>query len=248
VPVASRKNLRNRVLQDRKSSKVPQGEISYSLLSRSQVVRRVCEKLEQNYGRPRLGNPENAVDDLIYIALSNRSRPEIADAVYQNLKNSFPTWEEMRGAPVGKVVDILRPAGLANIRSRQLVKALSKIEADFGTCTLEPLRTLSRQDAESYLCSLPGVSTKVAKCVMMFTLGFDVLPVDVHVHRIASRLGWTSKRVADQSHTELESVVPSHRRYVFHVCCIEHGRRVCAKKPRCDECDLTRYCQYFKSK
>lgn len=34
-----------------------------------------------------------------------------------------------------------------------------------------------------------GVSLKVAKCVMMYALGAEVLPVDCQFHRVTKRLG-----------------------------------------------------------
>ena len=90
---------------------------------------------------------------------------------------------------------------------------------------------------------LDGVSEKVAKCVMMYTLGFDVLPVDVHVHRVATRLEWTNRKRADQCHEELEALVKPRYRFAFHVDCICHGRAVCRpKNPRCNDCVIRRYC------
>lgn len=89
----------------------------------------------------------------------------------------------------------------------------------------------------------------MAKCAMMCALGFDVLPVDAHVHRIAVRLGWTVRKRADQCHEELESVVAPQYRFGFHVACIAHGRAVCRPaKPRCDGCVIRTYCEYFKGR
>src|SRR5262249_43991044 len=100
-----------------------------------------------------------------------------------------------------------------------------------------------------YLAELPGVSDKVAKCVMMYTLGFDVLPVDVHVFRVASRLGWTSRCRADQCHDDLEALVQPKHRYAFHVDCICLGRAVCTPvHPDCPACPIRQYCVYFKQR
>jgi endonuclease-3 len=83
--------------------------------------------------------------------------------------------------------------------------------------------------------------------VAMYTMGAKVLPVDAHVHRVATRLGWTARKRADQCHEELEFVVPPNWRYVFHVGCVLHGRSICRpKQPRCLKCCVNRYCEYFK--
>lgn len=214
---------------------------------RSQNVRRVCESLLLRYGRPRLGNPDEPVDDLVFIILSNKTSPKTASSVFRQLKREFVSWEKLAVAPLATIRRVLRPAGLSHIRSRQLRATLRRIETDFGACTLSALMCLSQLQVESYLTSLSGVSVKVAKCVMLYTMGFDVLPVDAHVHRIAIRLGWINRKRADQCHDELEAIVPPKYRYVFHVGGIMHGRQVCRPvNPKCDECSLRRLCQYQK--
>lgn len=150
---------------------------------------------------------------------------------------------------VAAVRRILQPAGLSIIKAKQLRGAIARIGRDFGRCDLRELRKWPESDIENYLVGLPGVSEKVAKCVMMYTLGCSVLPVDTHVHRIASRLGWTKKRRADQCHGELEALVPRHRRYAFHVDCIAHGRSVCRPtNPACGDCCIKEHCDFYKGR
>ena len=212
---------------------------------RSQIVRRVCERLEATYGQPRLGNPKKPLDDLVYIILSNKTSPTTARRVYDAVKKRFKSWDAMLRARNSTVESILKPAGLSKIKSAQLRGALRSIARDFGRCSLNDLSKWPQAEAECYLTSLPGVSEKVAKCVMIYTLGAQVLPVDGHVHRISNRLGWTARKRADQCHDELEPLVPPARRYAFHVDCIAHGRKLCRPaNPICKNCCIQRYCRY----
>jgi endonuclease III len=173
----------------------------------------------------------------------------MARRVYAELKRHFSSWDEVLTAKRSTLAGLLHPAGLAKVKSRQIRGALEKLSRDFGRCTMKPLRALPEPDVAGYLTSLPGVSEKVAKCVMMYTMGFQVLPVDVHVHRISVRLGWTARKRADQSHEELEALVPAIRRYAFHVDCIEHGRTTCTpSRPACGRCPIAKWCEYFKTK
>lgn len=216
---------------------------------RSQIARRVCETFESVYGHPRLGNPRNPVDDLVYIVLSNKTGPKAAASVFRSLRARFDTWEILLDSRIATVRRILQPAGLAKVKTRQLRNALRKIRRDFGKCSLNDLKRFSCHEAETYLTSLDGVSEKVAKCVMMYTLGFEVLPVDSHVHRVACRLGWTARKRADQCHAELEALVKPHHRYVFHVGCIVHSRAIChSTKPSCETCAIRRHCEYYQQR
>ncbi len=217
--------------------------------SRAQRVRRVCERLESAFGRPRLGNPADPLDDLVFIIISNKTAPVVAERTYQRVKTRFPTWDAVLSARPSVLRRLLNPAGLSNVKASQLRAALGQIRSSLGTCDLEPLNRMSVESAETFLVSLPGVSEKVAKCVMMYALGAAVLPVDGHVHRISSRLGWTARRRLDQCHAELEALVPAIRRFAFHVDCIALGRSVCRpQKPLCGQCPIASHCAYAASR
>ena len=214
---------------------------------RSQVVVRVCQRLESIYGKQRLGNPKESVDDLIYVILSNKTSPSMAERTFARLKERYRTWDQVILSGMERLRSILKPAGLSKVKSRQLWSALRKIKGDFGACDLRGLKGRTEVVAQEYLTSLPGVSEKVAKCVMMYTMGAPVLPVDSHVHRIATRLGWTARKRADQCHRELESLVPPRWRYSFHVGCVLHGRGICRPhEPLCQSCCINQSCEYFK--
>ena len=215
---------------------------------RAQIVRRVCEALERTHGRQRLGNPEDPLDDLVYTVLSNKTSPEMAARTYARVKRRFGTWSELLASNPSVLRRLLRPAGLSTVKSEHIRAALSKITTDFGSCSLLGLRRLRESEVHQYLVSLPGVSEKVAKCVMMYTMGGSVLPVDAHVHRVATRLGWTARKRPDQSHDELEALIPPRRRYAFHVGCIAHGRAVCRpRRPACDRCCISHHCEHHES-
>jgi endonuclease III len=196
---------------------------------------------------PTLGNPSDPIDDLVFVSLSNKSAPSVYQQVFRNLKLAFPDWKLFLAAPPTKLRELLRPAGLWRKRSRYLRAALRQIFRDFGNFDLRHLKEWESDRAIKYLAKLPGVSEKVARCVLMYTLGFRVLPVDVHVHRVATRLGWTKRRRPDQCHLELEAVVPARWRFSFHVGAIAHGREVCRpSKPKCEVCCIRRECEYYR--
>ncbi len=216
---------------------------------RSRIVASVCAALRSTYGAPRLGNPVRSVDDLVFVTISNKTAPRMARKTYRRLKDTYETWEDMLASPLASLRSILKPAGLSTVKSRQLRAALGKIKRDFGRCDLRALKGKKEEEIHSYLAALPGVSDKVAKCVMMYTMAASVLPVDTHVHRVTTRLGWTARKRADQCHEELESLVPGKWRYVFHVGCVLHGREVCRpQSPLCERCCINRYCEYFRKR
>lgn len=205
----------------------------------------VCQALDRVYASPRHGNPTDPLDDLIYIIISTRSHERRFATVYRQVKSAFQTWDEISHPSLPVLESLLIPGGLGKLKARQIVSIVEQLRADFGHATLAPLRAWDADIVEAYLTSLWGVSRKVAKCVAMYTLGRQVLPVDVHVHRIAGRLGLQVKRRPDTSQDLVEEAVPPRLRYGFHVNAIAHGRAICRpRNPRCDVCCIASWCRY----
>ncbi|MDP9192814.1 MAG: hypothetical protein M3P06_14020 [Acidobacteriota bacterium] len=217
--------------------------------ARESAVNDVCSALAASYPGSRLGNPRDPVADLVYITISNRTTPAQAVSAYKILRSHVRSWDDLLVVRRRTIDHVLRPAGLSAIKAAFLVGLARALRDRFGRVTLGPLRRMTDAERLQLLTSLPGVSGKVARCVMMYCFDSAVLPVDVHVHRLASRLGWTARKRADQSHEELEALVPSARRMRFHVDAIQHGRAVCAAtNPACTVCVLQDYCLYRRTR
>src|SRR5262249_16783656 len=121
---------------------------------------------------------------------------------------------------------------------------LDRLYADHGAVSLGLLHGMVDTAAFEYLLTLPGMGPKTARCVLMYSLGRDVFPVDTHVWRIAKRLGWASggnRPTARQMH-ELERAIPPPLRYSLHITMVAHGRAICRAVPACDICPLRRLC------
>lgn len=224
------------------------GRSTPTVSASAKPITAVCLSLERAYGNPRHGNKSNPLDELVYIILSNRTTPRTHRMVYAALKNEFPSWESVRPSDRRTMRRILGPAGLSRLRTGQLLRIFRALRAAFGRTTLAPLRAMSDREAEAFLTALPGVGRKVAKCVLMYSLNRPVLPVDVHVHRLAQRLGLAVKKRPDTSQDLIEAAVPPSLRYGFHVNAVAHGRAICRPiNPQCIDCCLGRWCPSRRS-
>lgn len=74
----------------------------------------------------------------------------------------------------------------------QVSRLIAKRELDLGE-----LHQLSYNEAMEILLALPGVGPKVADCFMLYGMGrLEAAPVDVWIHRIASKLYFKRKKVS----------------------------------------------------
>lgn len=84
------------------------------MMSLSTRAVKVHEKLIEYYGEPIWRNPLPAIDELVSTILSQNTNDVNRDRGFDALRAKFPTWEEVRDANAGEVIEAIRVAGLAN--------------------------------------------------------------------------------------------------------------------------------------
>lgn len=190
------------------------------------------------------------IDEVIATVLSQHTSDRNSGRAFAQLKARFPSWEQVADAPAEDVADAIRCGGIADQKARRIQQILAAIEDREGRIDLDRLRGLGDRAAESYLLSLPGVGPKTAACVLVFSMGRAAFPIDTHVHRVTTRLGWIPPTAtADQAYRLLAPRVPPDIRYDLHIALVTHGRTVCrAQRPRCGECVLRDLCGYGVSR
>jgi endonuclease III len=208
----------------------------------------IIDRLRRHLEAPGLplGNKQDPYDELIFILLTvmTRSQPRI-DRAYSGLSELVRPhgWTALREVPTEELEEVLRPLGFVNRRREQLREIARRVAEDHDG-TLDPLRNMGDDEAMDYLLSLPGVGVKTAKCVLMYSLGRDVLPIDIHVLRVAKRLGLVPVDASwDAVDRQLEAEVPDELKYDVHVGFVIHGREVCrSRDPDCETCALSDLC------
>lgn len=185
---------------------------------------------------------------LVQTILSQNTSDVNSRRAFNSLLASFDSWESVAAADVNDISTAIKMGGLGDIKAKRIKAALGEIKRKQGKLELDFLNQLPLAKARDWLKQLPGVGSKTASCVLLFSLGRPALPVDTHVLRVAKRLGLIEpKTSAEQAHRLLESLVPADSVYQFHLLMIEHGRRVCqAQRPRCSQCVLRGICPSYK--
>ncbi len=117
---------------------------------------------------------------------------------------------------------------------------LKVTKQETGTYSLDVLRNMEDDEAERFLTRLPGLSWKAARCVLLYSLGRDVFPVDGNTFRIFKRAGVLARGSVYRRrglHDGLQDAVEASRRKSFHVNLVVHGQRTCLpRRPLCSSC------------
>ena len=204
--------------------------------------------LEAAYDTPEaeLGNKADPLDEAIYIILSFQTDLTRFSSTWSRLRAAYPSWGALERAAARDVARILREGGLHKQKTRTIRRLLTEVRKVAGSLSLNLLQTMSDEDAEKFLTRLPGLSWKGARCVLLYSLGRPVLPIDSNSFRILKRTGVISRRAVYRRrtlHDAIQEAVPAQRRRALHVNLVVHGQRTCLpRNPRCPSCPLIDHC------
>jgi endonuclease-3 len=243
------------------------------------LVSFVLDRLAETNGRPAWQRRLDPTSELVLTILSQNSADTNAEAAFAAVRAAYPSapppagattgprafpgwggrglpdlpppdWSAVDAAPLGELIDIIRPGGLAPQKAPRIQAALRALLANDGSYSLEFLATKPPLEARDWLAAIPGIGKKTASVVLLFSFGTPLMPVDRHVHRVSQRIGLIPPKVeADQAHDLYLAMLAPEQMYEAHVSLITHGRRTChAQRPDCEHCPLAPRCRCFDPK
>ncbi len=196
--------------------------------------------LKKNYGK-RTGaihQFRKPFEVLVACVLSQRTREENTDVAARQLFAKAKTPQQILTLKDSELQKLIKPSGFYRQKAKTL-KKLSKI-------LIEKYNSKVPNTREELL-KLPGVGFKTSAVIMSYCFDPGFIPVDVHVEKIAKRLGFADEKDDVETVREkLEAVVSKEDRYHFHLELIHFGRDICHKsKARCHLCPFTKNCLWY---
>lgn len=143
----------------------------------------------------------------------NRVTPELFDLA--------PTPEAMRGLPVERIREIIRPCGLSPRKSEAISRLSALLVEKHGGEVPADFAALE---------ALPGVGHKTASVVMAQAFGVPAFPVDTHIHRLAQRWKLTDGGSVARTERDLKRLFPRERWNALHLRIIFYGREHCTAR------------------
>lgn len=207
--------------------------------------REVAARLKGRYAVGDQHPSERLLDELVATILSQHTSDLNSQRAFRQLKERFPRWTQALAAGPAAVADAIRAGGLADQKAPRIIRLLQEVPRDeAGEPCLDGLLDLAPEEAYERLQTYDGVGPKTAACTLLFGCGWPVFPVDTHVHRVSTRLGWARRgEGADRVQARLMEHVPPDVTYDLHMGLVRHGRATCAaREPRCAECVLADLC------
>ena len=211
----------------------------------SQVVNRVLGKLAKKISGLELpavekiseSQKEDPFQILISALLSARTQDATTLAASTRLFAKASTPEALSKLSVKQIEKMIYPVSFYRNKAVFVKDASRMIVENFGG---QVPRTLEE------LITLPGVGRKTANLVMILAFRSNQnICVDIHVHRISNRLGWVKTRTPEETERALYGAIGKRWWPLINLYLVTWGQNTCRPVyPRCNDCAISRDCQY----
>ena len=176
---------------------------------------------------------------LVMTLLSARAKDSTTIPIVKEFFAMYPNPQDVIKLPIKELEKWFYKIGFYKVKSRNVNK-LSHI-------IIEKYKGKVPQTREE-LTSLPGVGRKTANCILAYKFKIPAIAVDIHVHRIANRLGWIKTKKETITEQELMKIIPKNRWINVNRLLVGHGQTICApRNPQCSNCNIRKFCNYFKT-
>jgi len=178
---------------------------------------------------------------LIAVMLSAQTTDKRVNSVTPVLFSTYPTLEDLMGAKVKDVQEIIKPIGTYHRKAQYVI--------DIARRLVEECDGRIPND-RALLETFPGVGRKTTNVVLSNIYDVPAIAVDTHVHRVSKRLGLAmGKDDVLEIEKKLMRKFPKSEWSRRHHQLVLFGRYYCkAVRPECKTCALLEICKEKKKK
>ena len=177
---------------------------------------------------------------LISTMLSLRTKDSTTRDASMRLFEKAGNPKDMLKLSEEEIAKLIYPVGFYRVKTKNILEVSKTIIDDYNGKV---------PDEIDELLKLRGVGRKVANLVI--TEAFDKygICVDTHVHRISNRFGYVSTKKPEQTEFALRKKLPKKYWRVYNDTLVIYGQNLCKPiNPLCNQCSVSKYCDYFKNK
>lgn len=177
---------------------------------------------------------------LISTMLSLRTKDSTTRDASMRLFEKAGNPKDMLKLSEEEIAKLIYPVGFYRVKAKNILEVSKTIIDDYNGKV---------PDEIDELLKLRGVGRKVANLVI--TEAFDKygICVDTHVHRISNRFGYVSTKKPEQTEFALRKKLPKKYWRVYNDTLVIYGQNLCKPiNPLCNQCSVSKYCNYFKNK
>ncbi len=177
----------------------------------------------------------SAYQMLIATLLSARTKDATVIPIIKDFFKHFPEAKDVAKLNHGELEKWFYKIGFYKNKAKNVKELSKKIITDFNSIVPKTMEELM---------ILPGVGRKTANCLLAYKFNIPAIAVDVHVHRIANRLGWVKTKTPEETEKKLLKLVPKENWIDVNKYFVGHGQTICKPiGPLCEKCNIVKFCE-----
>jgi endonuclease-3 len=198
-------------------------------------ARRIMRELARLYPDSRSAlNFENPYQLLVGVILSAQCTDKRVNMVTPALFARYPDAAALATANRKELQKIIKSTGFFRNKAKNLNKCAKQMVERHGGQVPATMKELVQ---------LNGIGRKTANVILGNAFDVPGIPVDTHVRRLSQRMGLTVHKNPVKIERDLMQLIPRREWTMFGHHMIFHGRRICkARRPRCEQCAVSRWC------
>lgn len=207
-------------------------------MTKKEIARLACEELQKIYPDVKCSLDYTKPYELMIGArLAAQCTDARVNIVTKTLFKKYPDLQAFADADIEELEQDIKPCGFYHTKAKSIKEMAGQLISNFGgevPDTMEELLTLS------------GIGRKTANLMLGDIFGKPAIVADTHCIRITGRLGLTKNKEPAKVEADLVKLIPPENSSHFCHQIVEFGRDICsARKPKCGECPLNYFCNYF---
>ena len=211
-------------------------------MTKKEKVINILEILNENFGKPECALKYNTPFELLVaVILSAQCTDVRVNIVTSEMYKKVNTPEQFANLPVEEIEEMIKSTGFYRNKAKNI-----------KLCSQQLLNEYNGEIPQEMdkLVKLAGVGRKTANVVRGEIWGLaDGITVDTHVKRLSNLIGLTKNDDPIKIEQDLMKIVPRDSWIDFSHYLILQGRDKCiARRPKCQECEISGYCTYGKKK
>ncbi len=189
-------------------------------------------------GMIRESSNSNPFKILVSTILSQRTRDSVTEKVSNRLFEKYEDVASFANADPDQLAVDIRPVSFFRQKTKNIIETSRQLIERHQS---EVPRTYEE------LTELPGVGRKTAGCVLVYGFGEPAIPVDVHVHRVANRIGLAKTKTPEETEEALTKLYDRKYWIDINELFVAFGQTVCLPiRPRCKICPVKVTCKYYR--
>lgn len=177
---------------------------------------------------------------VVAVTLSAQCTDERVNLTTPSLFKRCKTIEDFANIDIKELEEIIHPCGFYRNKAKNIKLCAKQVIENFSGEV--------PQDMDSLL-TLAGVGRKSANVILLEVFGIaNGIAVDTHCKRLSNRIGLSKESYP--SKIELDLLKQIDKKYLKDVnhLFIWHGRYTCtARNPKCENCTIKEFCNYYKN-